>query len=194
MATLYEQQISQEEGDVALSTTIQVGTKRMYVKFQWATASEEQFNLIQRYLNTKAMNDPLVGDGGNNTEYDYLTYYLNAYVWLNADRSRTVDDWIRAQGVLPRSVLASDARARATLVQGRIDECVALAPVVRQYMEILRWHFTLTYNGHTTVGVVEPGGWYRNQDREFSFRFVSDRSSIGKNDLGLVKMEFEVYD
>ena len=194
MSTLYEQQISIEEGETFSSATIQVGTKRVYVKFQWAVASEEQFSRIERFLTTKALNDPLVGDGGNNTEYNYLQYYIDAFVWINEVSGRTVEDWILNQDVLPRSILTADTRARATIVQGRIDECVSLAPIVQQYNEILRWQFSLTYDGKATVGVVEPGGWYRNQDKEFSFRFVSDRPVIGKNDLGLVTMEFEVYD
>ena len=68
----------------------------------------------------------------------------------------------------------------------------ALEPVFAQYEEVIKWQFHLSFDGETNVGVIEPGGWYRDQDSRLCFRFVSELTRIGRDDFDNVTMEFEV--
>lgn len=177
-----------DEDTTSIVNNIQVGKEVIRFRFQWAVASEEQYNLIMRYINTKTKSDPLNNDGVYTYDYDYMSYYLN----LSTMSEEELNDWLDTNPVLPNSILNSPRASQILMLQKRIEECVTLKPVIDQYKEVIRWQFKATYKDQITVGFIEPGGWYRNQDPDLCFRFVSELPYIGRNDFNNVTIEFEV--
>jgi hypothetical protein len=189
MSALYTLPLSLPEEDATtLVNNIQVGNKAVRFRFQWAVASEEQYDLIMRYINTKRDSDPLNDNGTYSYDYDYMNYYLA----LANKSEQELNDWLNTNPVLPNSILNSERASQVLMLQRRIAECVTLQPVITQYKEVLRWQFQATYKDQITVGFIEPGGWYRNQDPELCFRFVSELAYIGRKDFNNVTIEFEV--
>lgn len=177
-----------DEDTTSVVNNVQVGKEVVRFRFQWAVASEEQYNLIMRYINTKTKSDPLNDDGTYTYDYDYMSYYLN----LATMTEEELNDWLNTNPVLPNSILNSPRASQILMLQKRIEECITLKPVIDQYKEVIRWQFKATYKDQITVGFIEPGGWYRNQDPDLCFRFVSELPYIGRNDFNNVTIEFEV--
>lgn len=189
MSTLYTLPLSLPDFETTtVINNVRVGSEMVQFRFQWAVASDEQYNLIMRYINTKTRSDPLNDNGTFTYEYDYLSYYLALKDMDDAE----LNAWLDTDPVLPNSIVNSVRASQLLMLKGRIKECVALKPVVDQYKEVLRWQFQATYKGQITIGFIEPGGWYRNQDPDLCFRFVSELSYIGYKDFNNVTIEFEV--
>lgn len=189
MSTTYIAQLAlPDTNDTTIVNNIRVGNEVVRFRFQWAIVSEEQYNIIQNYLNIKTRSDPLENDGVYSYDYDYMSYYLA----LSGKSEQELNDWLDTDPVLPHTIAVASRDSQLLMLQKRIETCEALDPVVKQYGEVLRWQFQATYKDQITVGYIEPGGWYRNQDPELSFRFVSDLAYIGRNDFGNVSIEFEV--
>lgn len=177
-----------EDESTTVINNIQVGNDVVYFRFQWAIASEEQYNIILNYIATKTKSDPLNDHGTYTYTYDYMNYYLN----LAGMTEEELGDWLDTNPVLPNSILNAVRASQLLMLKQRIQECQALEPVIAQYKEVVKWQFRATYKGQVTVGVIEPGGWYRNQDPNLCFRFVSELDHIGRKDFNNVTIEFEV--
>lgn len=191
MSVLYTIPLSlPDDNSTTIVNNIRVGRDTIRFQFQWAVASEEQYNLIMRYISTKTKSDPLNDQGTYTYDYDYISYYLN----LSQMTEQELADWLDTNPVLPNSILNAVRASQILMLKKRISECVSLKPVIDQYKEVIRWQFQATYRGQTTVGYIEPGGWYRNQDPELCFRFVSELAYIGYKDFNNVTVEFEVGD
>lgn len=187
MATIYECSIPQpQEGVTSVKHNIVVGNRQLMVSFQWATASEEQASIVARYLKTMAESDPLLSYGAIVRDYSYLEYYLNI--------PENIEAWLDTEPALPQSIAHVPRVSQVILIRQHKETCQSLLPIVNQYKECMRWQFKLTYEDEVNTGVVETGGWYRDQDSSFSFRFLSGLNYIGRDDLGQVTMQFEVYD
>ena len=189
MSVLYTLQLElPEDNATTVINNIQVGNDIAYFRFQWAIASEEQYNLIRNYIAVKTKSDPINDQGVYTYNYDYMEYYLSL-----ADKTEAeLNDWLDTNPPLPNSILNSVRASQLLMFRQRIQEALALEPVIAQYKEVVKWQFHVTYKGQTTVGVIEPGGWYRNQDPDMSFRFVSELDHIGRTDFNNVTIEFEV--
>lgn len=183
----YYYKITDSTGGPRVAQNIQVGTKTIHFVFQWAVASEEQFNIIARYLTGKASNDPLYDGEQYIREYDWYSYYISLV-------GKDLDKWLDAQKVLPVSLLNKSRDQQKYLLGIYIKEAIALHPAIQLYTEVLRWSFTATLDSEATVGYIIPGGWYRNQDNTYAFRFMSGQEVIGRNDINNVYIVFEVYD
>ena len=189
MSTLYTAQLTLPDiNDTTVVNNIRVGSEVIRFRFQWAIVSEEQYNIIQNYLDTKTRSDPLDNEGTYTYDYDYMAYYLA----LSGMTEEELDEWLDTDPILPHTIEVAVRESQLLMLKKRIAECEALDPVVKQYREVLRWQFQATYKDQITVGYIEPGGWYRNQDPEMCFRFVSDLAYIGRKDFSNVAIEFEV--
>ena len=189
MSTLYTIQLELPDiDDTVVVNNIQVGSETVRFRFQWAVASEEQYNLIMKYLDTKTRSDPLNNSGVYTYDYDYMAYYLI----LASMTEEELGEWLDTDPVLPNSIQEAVRASQLLMLKKRITECVALKPVIDQYKEVIKWQFQAIYRDHITVGVIEPGGWYRNQDPDLCFRFVSELPHIGRKDFNNVTIEFEV--
>lgn len=189
--TTYTVQLSlPDENSTAVVNNIQVGRETVRFRFQWAVASEEQYNLVMRYIETKTKSDPLNSAGAFTYNYDYMEYYLE----LATKTEEELVEWLDTNPPLPNSILNSPRPSQLIMLRNRIMECVTLQPVIDQYKEVLRWQFQAVYKDQVTVGFIEPGGWYRNQDPDMCFRFVSELDYIGRKDFNNVTIEFEVND
>lgn len=189
--TTYTVQLSlPDENSTAVVNNIQVGRETVRFRFQWAVASEEQYNLVMRYIETKTKSDPLNSAGAFTYNYDYMEYYLE----LATKTEEELIEWLDTNPPLPNSILNSPRPSQLIMLRNRIIECVTLQPVIDQYKEVLRWQFQAVYKDQVTVGFIEPGGWYRNQDPDMCFRFVSELDYIGRKDFNNVTIEFEVND
>ena len=169
---------------------ITVGSHTLTFVFQWAIVSEEQGNMVMRYLQNRAQADPVqLKDGNYNRDYDWFDYYLNIY-------NMGIDAWLASDPDMPVSLITagSPAQLRSRL-NTYITEMLTLRPAILLYTETMRWQFQVEGAGlSTTTGIVEPGGWFRSQDDIYSFRFRSARDYIGKEDINELAIEFEVYD
>ena len=189
MSTLYTLPLSLPDLETTtIINNVRVGSEMVQFRFQWAVASDEQYSLIMRYINTKTRSDPLNDNGTFTYEYDYLSYYLA----LKDMDDIELNAWLDTNPVLPNSIVNAVRASQLLTLKGRIKESIALKPVVDQYKEVLRWQFQATYKGQITIGFIEPGGWYRNQDPDLCFRFVSELPYIGYKDFNNVTIEFEV--
>lgn len=189
MSVVYSLPLSlPEDGSTTVINNIQVGNEVVYFRFQWAIASEEQYNIVRNYINTKTKSDPLNIDGTYTYEYDYMSYYL----LLSNMSEQELNEWLDTGPVLPNSILNSSRPSQIAMLKKRIQECKALKPVVEQYKEVVKWQFKAVYKDQVTTGVIEPGGWYRNQDPNMCFRFVSELDHIERLDFNNVTIEFEV--
>lgn len=179
--------------DTSLTKVVQVvivGNRTLTFTFQWAIASEEQAQLVDRYLTQLAETDPLVfSDKNFNREYDWYTYYANLF-------NQDLDEWLDTNPVLPMSVIkAGDRREQKIVLNRNIATAKTFTPIITLYAETLRWQFRMDCADTDTItGTVEPGGWFRNQDSKFAFRFHSARTYIGASDINELALEFEVYD
>lgn len=189
--TAYRLQLSLPEDEATtVINNIQVGKDIISFRFQWAVASEEQYNIVLNYINTKTKSDPLMIGGSYSYNYDYMGYYLA----LAGKTDDELNEWLDTKPVLPNSILNSVRASQLLMLKKRTAECLVLEPVVAQYKEVVKWQFRAVFKDQVTVGVIEPGGWYRNQDSYMSFRFVSELAHIGRKDFNNVAIEFEVYD
>lgn len=191
MGTVYELPLKKPAGEEQATTiykTVTVGSLTLPFRFQWAVASEEQYNILMGYVANKTRSDPLQKDGAYTYSYDYMAYYLA----LSGKTEQELNEWLDTDPDLPVSIAQAPRASQILMLNTRIRQCVALDPVLKQYKEVIKWQFHVVIEGETTVGVIEPGGWYRNQDRSLCFRFVSPLDYIGKNDFDKVTMEFEV--
>lgn len=190
MTTYYYNMADIDTEATKVSQVIVVGQRTITFQFQWAVASAEQGSLVASYLMRKASSDPLLlVDGNYNRNYDWYEYYAALF---NVD----LDIWLDSDPVLPASVVkASNRLQQKTILNRNITEARTLTPIVQLYTETMRWQFQAETAGlDTTTGLVEPGGWFRNQDSHYAFRFHSAREYIGQGDLNEIAIEFEVYD
>lgn len=189
MSVLYTIPLSLPDNDTTtIVNNIQVGTGTIRFRFQWAVASEEQYNIVMDYINTKTKSDPMDNNGVYSYDYDYVAYYMG----LSGRTDEQLNNWLDTDPILPHSIRIASRPSQLLMLHKRIAECETLDPVIKQYKEVLRWQFQATYKGQITTGFIEPGGWYRNQDPELCFRFVSELPYIGRNDFNNVTIEFEV--
>lgn len=188
MGTLYTLQLEKQEGETTVLNDITIGDRSIQFRFQWAVASEEQYQILVHFIDTKAHSDPLEIDGAYTYSYDYMDYYLT----LAEKTEQELNDWLDTDPVLPVSIKRAERSAQLLMLSSRIQECVLLQPVMAQYKEVLRWQFHALYEDEINVGFIEPGGWYRSQDAALQFRFVSPLPYIGKEDFNQVTLEFEV--
>lgn len=190
MSTFYYYKIDNANNDTSLEQLIQVGSRALRFKFQWAIASEEQFDMVVKYLKDKADTDPILRSSGDyDRSYDWYTYY---YSLVGVD----LDAWLATDPELPNSIKTASTVARQKeLLNLNISEAQTLRPIILLYTEVMRWQFSVsTSDTDTIAGVVESGGWYRNQDTKYSFMFYTNRDVITKDSLSEVYIVFEVYD
>lgn len=176
------------EGATTIYKTVNVGDKEVIFQFQWSIASEEQYDIVQRYIDTKMHSDPFLINGSYVYQYDYVDYYARLYGMTDEQ----LEEWLDTDPLLPNSIVAMDRSAQITTLKQRAEEAAALRSIVNHYKEIMKWHFQASYRSEITTGVMELGGWYRSQDPELQFRFVSPLTHIGKDDFNNVTLEFEV--
>lgn len=189
MGTKYTLALTKPTDDATtIYKTINVGEKEVIFQFQWSVASEEQYNIIERYISSKTNSDPFLINGSYVYNYDYVAYYDRLFGLSDSQ----IGEWLDTDPLLPNSIKAMERSAQVYVLKQRATEAHALKAVVAHYREELKWHFQASYNGETTVGVIELGGWYRSQDPELQFRFVSPLTYVGKNDFSKVTLEFEV--
>ena len=190
MTTYYYNMTDIDTSATKVSQVIVVGDRTLTFQFQWAVASAEQGSLVASYLINRAASDPLLNaDGNYNRTYDWYEYYAALF-------SIDLDEWLDSNPILPVSVINANNRAQQKTVLNRnITEARTLTPIVQLYTETMRWQFQAsTADLDTITGIVEPGGWFRNQDAHYAFRFHSARDYIGQGDLNELAIEFEVYD
>lgn len=189
MGDIYTLTLQNPQNALTISQNISVANKSVLFQAAWPSAVEEQYGIIQHYFDTRAQSDPLVVDGDYVRNYDYFLYYAPLFSYTEAQ----LTTWITQQDVLPNSILtASNTAEKLLRLQNNITDCRNLAPLVQQYQEMMIWKFQVMIDGQLTVGVIRPGGWYRTTDDELQLRFISGIEHIGKEDLGLVTIEFEV--
>lgn len=190
MALVYTYNLTQpDEDQTRIVQNISVGSRTLQFTFQWASVSQEQYDIVMHYLESRAAADPLILGDTYVRDYDYLDYYLR----LSGLREEDLIKWLDEAPPLPKSISLAPRVSQLVMLRERIAQCEAIKPTVDQYKEVLRWAFKMQYEDEITVGAIEPGGWYRNQDPDFSFRFTSDLDTIRYKDLGNVTIEFEVY-
>ncbi len=166
------------------SISITVSDKVFNCRFLWAIATQEQYDKMQQVLAVRATNDPLVGSGSPIRDYDWDEYYLNL-------QDVDLDAWLDEQDVLPSSIYGKIRADQLTILQQNIATALEDSKTLLIFQETLRWQVQVSVDDEVTVASIQPGGWY-NYLTAISFRFVSEHSYIGLNDLQYVTMEFDI--
>lgn len=185
----YYYRITNEGNETNFKQLIRVGTRILTFQFQWAIISEEQNQNVEEYLRRKANTDPILRKSGNyDRDYSWFEYYNNL---IGVD----LDTWVATAPELPISVLTKSKSQQINLLNSYIEEAKALSPIITLYTDLLKWGFTMQGEDiEYTVGLVQPGGWYHNQNNKLSFRFTSELPRIDVDTIDQVIIEFEVYD
>lgn len=166
---------------------ITAGEVSLLCEFTWSVANQEQYDKLVAINKTSAFKDPIEKNGTYDRDYDYMAYYLGL-------QGVDLTEYINQGGLIPVSLRSQPLFKQIELIEDRIQVCVNLSNMFSQYKECMRWQVKVTTEtGDITVAVVQPGGWFRNQDNTYSFRFTSDRDYIGRDDLKYVTIEVEVY-
>lgn len=188
MASTYYFKLDNPSNEPSLTQDIQVGNRTIRFQFQWAVVSEEQFNLILQYVRTRAKNEPILRNGGAyDRTYNWYEYYISL-VGVN------LTEWLDTDPEIPIFIQNEPISRKIELLNNRITEAKALKPAVDLYTDILKWQFTASsVDTENTVGYVQPGGWYRNQDNTYAFRFVTNLDYVDRTHLSEVYIVFEVY-
>lgn len=173
---------------------LNVGTDlQLQIKGAWDSVLQYQYDIIKEGLRTRAESQPLLLPNGElSRDYDYIQYYLpftdpdfNFEEWWEGDR---------AEGV-PFDVSRMELTQAQYIMNQRAGFCKELAPIIQKYKEGLRWNVLVEdNNGERTSAVIQPGGWFRNQALDYSFKFISEKPAIGIDDIPYVTMIIEVKD
>jgi len=177
-----------EENATTVYKNVMVGSKNLQFRFQWAIASEEQYNIVMAYLKVKTDSDPMYVNGAYSYDYNFVEFYYP----FSQMTDEQIGEWLDENEPMPVSILNATRPSQLIMIKSRAAEAALVVPILAQYREVLKWQFHVIYNGETTVGVIEPGGWYRSQDTDLQFRFTSPLAYIGRNDFERVTIEFEV--
>ena len=171
------------------TTAVQVGTHAASLRCTWAIASNEQSDILEKSIREASLRDPLISRDKMTISraYDWVEFYYNI-------RYADLEQWFNTADMIPQSITGMSTSQAVSVIQQRVVIAESTVNLRTLYKETLRWQFTWKGDEDTITGFIQPGGWYRWQDRSYAFRFVSDREYIGKDDLPYIKVEIEVYD
>lgn len=174
-----------EDNDFTL--TISVSNLSFQIRFLWDIASTEQYEELVRAIAILSATDPLGPE--LKRDYSWPEYYLQ----FEGLSDKEIEDWLdNNTELLPNSFKNLTTYQRIVLIKERLSQALEYAEQLLTYQELMRWQVTVSQGDTTTVGVVQPGGWY-NFNTGIAFRFVSEgRDYIGANDLHYVQMEFSI--
>lgn len=179
----YEYRIESED-----NITLNVGSHRLDIEWRWNDVVQEQYDTFTKQINVTRKLDPMISDNGSIIrDYDYLNYYTQTVPQEVTEQ----EAWLASQTVLPESIRRDGINRLRTNVE------LANALVIYQEELLERLHYQAIITDETsekTVADVIIGGWYRNQDQRYAFKFDADINNIRQNQLNLVTMRFEVYD
>lgn len=195
MSTYYKFDMGQAEvNEGTFYFYLNVGTDlQLQIRGAWDNVLQYQYDIIKEGLRTRSSSQPLLLPNGELLRtYDYIQYYLpftdpefDFEEWWNGDKSEGV----------PFDVSRMELTQAQYLINQRAGFCKELFPIVQKYKEGLRWNVLVEdNNGGRTSAVIQPGGWFRNQALNYSFKFISEKASIGVSDLPYVTMIIEVKD
>lgn len=195
MSTYYKFDMGQAEvNEGTFYFYLNVGTDlQLQIRGAWDKVLQYQYDIIEEGLKTRSSSQPLLLPNGELLRtYDYIQYYLpftdpefNFEEWWNGDKPEGV----------PFDVSRMELTQAQYLMNQRAEFCKELSPIIQKYREGLRWDILIEDNkGERTSAVIQPGGWFRNQMLDYSFKFISEKASIGVDDLSYVTMIIEVKD
>lgn len=164
------------------------GTHILNIRFLWDEANEEQYLIVKRALDDRALADPLVKDDGTIIkDYDWVEWYSSLPI--------DIEEALQNGMEYPQSLRYLDIHSRALALQQYKLEAEELKVLLEPYLNQLVWHCTIWEETQPTVIVtadMRPEGWIHDQDFGWRVRFASDLTQVGKNDLLNVRLEFEV--
>lgn len=167
--------LPEADGDQFIST-LQFGSRPVQIAFIWPRDVHNIYLRLVQYLLTFASNNPIVGLPRN---YDALSY------WLSAE---TYEEFL----LLPNQPVKSVTAEQWEQIH---IEMQAIANDALYYEEQLVWSLTIAdWLGDIYQCTIRPGAWINNTSTIYRFRFVSDRTNIGPDELPYVSIEYEVYD
>lgn len=148
--------------------------------FSWPENEQIQYDNLQTNLYNAAHNEPLEDAQGNYVrDYDYIDY------WLSVTEHTTL--W-------PTSMRNLSEQGKQEYIEEKQYECLTLKELKDQYEELLQWNFVCTDGDKTTTGLLHLGGWFCYAENGYMFRFVSDKETIGQDDLKYVRIEVQTND
>lgn len=189
--TEYTLDIPEDNIDDEFELIASVGNKNFTLRFLWDTAAEEQYNELIDACKVEASSDSLKYDDHYERDYDYVEYWEQFRSMSNQQRL----EWAKnPTWAIPSSFVGLTPERRVVLIQEHLEDTAEVTRRLTVFKECMRWQVVVDMEDERDVAVVQTGGWYRNQDNSYAFRFVSSLSEIGRDDLKNVTMEFEVYD
>lgn len=171
------------------SVLLSVGEHNLTFSFTWPAVIQDQVDIVEKRVTDMSTNDPLIGGEGMNRSYDYIDYYTSI-----PDFGAGMEEWWTEQTMIPSSLRNTSTSAVYSVLTSRKALCTQMKAYISELSEMLYWTAEVVdENNEVTVAPVIPGGWYRNQDEQYAFRFTSEMDNIGQDDLARTSLEVEVY-
>lgn len=189
--TTYTLDIPEDNIDDSFELVVSVGSKSITMSFLWDNAAEEQYNELVQACKVESQSDPLKEVGYYNKDYDYIEYWEQ---FRNMSQQQRLDWCKNPTWAPPASFSGLSPERQVVLIGEHLEDTQEATRRLTVFKECMRWQVKADYEGDIDVAVVQTGGWYRQQNSIYAFRFVSSLDEIGRDDLKTVTIEFEVYD
>lgn len=176
------------KGDTDFSINVSVGNDLFICRFLWSIVTQEQYDKLENMLAMRARTDPLTDGTTFNRDYDWLTY-LASLITMTEEEFTT---WYNAQNMLPQSWHNRPIHTVYIDIMDAKPEVLELVDYRTLLRESLNWQVEVHRGDDTLVTTVRLGGWV-DYDTGKAFRFVAPGyTTIGKDDLQYVTMEFDI--
>lgn len=176
------------KGDTDFSINVSVGNDLFICRFLWSIVTQEQYDKLENMLARRAHTDPLTDGTTFNRDYDWLTYL--APLITMTEEEFTV--WYNTQDMLPQNWRNKPIHTVYVNIMDAKPEVLELTDYRTLLRESLNWQVEVHRGDDTLVTTVRLGGWV-DYDTGKAFRFVAPGyTTIGKDDLQYVTMEFDV--
>lgn len=169
------------------------GNHTLNAEFRWPQVEQDLWDNYSRQLADMSSSDPLVDSSMRvlNRDYDYVKYYTETVPQQQSDRK----DWWMDQTIVPASLVNKTYAQIAGILQDRVTLAQGMAIYEQELKEALHYQIVIrNERQEITVCDLIPGGYFRNQDREWSLRFLSPDTDITADRFEHVTVEIEVYD
>ena len=172
------------------SQSCSAGGLLLTISFQWSYVSQEIYDDVVKQILLKRNTLPLIDKSTNKVirEYDYFTYWLTVPTNYN-----DIITWLSQENTIPYIPGASSDSYKVQQILQESTFAQALFYEVAEYGEQLYWMANISINGQEIHCTVRPGAII-DLGNNITLSFISDRDSIGRDELQYVTIKVEVPD
>ena len=175
-------------GDTDFTLNISVGDELFICRFLWSIVTQEQYDEFEKVLKIRADTNPLSNGTDFDRSYDWLDY-ITPLASMSED---AFTEWYRTQDVLPQNWRGKDPAVLYDEIVTMKAEIAELNDYRALLRDSLNWQVEVHRGDDVVVTTLRLGGW-TDYDTGKAFRFVAPGyTTIGKDELQYVTMEFDI--